>query len=721
MNLYSIPPLFCSILAIFLGLFVYSRNKKSQINISFALLCLSTFWWQFSWFILFNIHNNNSLALYLIKIGYIGIVFIPFTFYHFVISFLRLKQERRNVVLFYVLGSVFIIALWTTNYFISGYYNYFWGYYPKANFLHVAYLFFLFFSATRGLVFLLRSIIKERTSPNLYNQLKYSFTGFIIYAISSTDFLVNYGVEFYPLGFIPVCLSLAIFTYTIVRYQFLDINTALTRAGIFVLVYLFVLGIPFVLGYKYGQWQLATWITVFLATSGPFIYTYLRRQAEERILHEEHHAHQLLMQGSSGMTQIRDLRKLLNLIVHFVPKIMKVRNASIFLLNNELTQYIQVAVRFKNNSRTVTAIDVNDPLILYLKEKRAPLVYEEIKSRPDDKQFPKSEILSQMKALSAAVILPCFIEDALLGFLILDEKRSGRMYTPEDLNVLTTLTNQAALAFENAQFYARDRENQALLYQSATLADMGVMADSMGHQIKNHIQKMMAEAGGNAGILEEILKQGIDNEKALQLLKRQIDILYSIEKQGEAGGRLIESISKFSRLPKAAFREITLKEILDTANDILRFKVKFDEIDYNIRIPDNLPIFYAHPILSEAFVNLIDNAYDAIREKEQEIELESKKTGQSASYRGSISFTATQQNNSVEIQVKDNGIGIKKENIPNLFLPFYTTKATSAKGTGLGLFVIKKIVSNHKGAIKIDSEYMQGTTFTITIPIRQER
>ena len=120
-------------------------------------------------------------------------------------------------------------------------------------------------------------------------------------------------------------------------------------------------------------------------------------------------------------------------------------------------------------------------------------------------------------------------------------------------------------------------------------------------------------------------------------------------------------------------------------------------------------------------MNLINNSYDAIKEKKEELELQYKKTGQNTPYKGSIIIEATQKDGNVEIQLKDNGIGIKKENQHHLFLPFYTTKATSAKGTGLGLFVIKKIVSNHKGTIAIGSDYMQGTSFTITLPIRQER
>ena len=423
--------------------------------------------------------------------------------------------------------------------------------------------------------------------------------------------------------------------------------------------------------------------------------------------------HEVLMQASSGMTQIRDLRRLLNLIVHFIPKVMKLKNASIYLFDRELNQFVLKATRYRNQNIPQT-IDIDDPLIKCIKIKKSPLVYEEVRFQFIKDRF-LSEVAKRLKDLSCALILPCFVEENLLGFLALGEKKSNRIFTKDDLDVLITLTNQSSLAIENALFYERDKENQALLYQSATLADMGVMADSMGHQIKNHIQKMMMEAGVSAAILEDFISKNIDTNKAIELLKRAIETLHNIENQGEIGGKLIESVNKFSRLPKADFREITLKEIIETANSILRFKIRFDEIDYKIDIPQDLDILYAHPILSEAFVNLIDNAYDAIVEKQNSL-LEPDRN----SYRGSISISAKKINDYIEIIVEDNGIGIKKENLQHLFLPFYTTKATSQKGTGLGLFVIKKIISNHKGTIKLESIYMQGTKFIITLPIRQK-
>ena len=84
----------------------------------------------------------------------------------------------------------------------------------------------------------------------------------------------------------------------------------------------------------------------------------------------------------------------------------------------------------------------------------------------------------------------------------------------------------------------------------------------------------------------------------------------------------------------------------------------------------------------------------------------------------SIRVSLEVKDSSLVIKVKDNGIGLKKENIRKLFAPYFTTKATAGKGTGLGLYVIRDFIEMHKGTIVCDSTYGVGTTFTITLPLK---
>ena len=115
--------------------------------------------------------------------------------------------------------------------------------------------------------------------------------------------------------------------------------------------------------------------------------------------------------------------------------------------------------------------------------------------------------------------------------------------------------------------------------------------------------------------------------------------------------------------------------------------------------------------LEEVFFNFIDNANDAIAERKQ--------TFQEGNYRGKITISASPKtDNIMEIIVEDNGIGVKDEDIKKIFTPFFTTKISSRKGTGLGLYVIRRIINEvHKGKIQFESRYKTGTKFIVELPI----
>lgn len=230
-TLYTIPPLLSSILFLFLGIAVYWNNRKSITNITFFLLCFATSWWQFSWFILFNA-QNEILASCLVKIGHIGIIFIPIFFFHFLLSFLReiSKFDKHLLYFSYSMGLMFEAVLLTTDYFINGFYEYFWGFYPKAGFLHPFYLLLLSVLTVRAL-YLLFSFLKKKKRRDAikYHQAKYILLALIFYIFASSDFLVNYGVEFYPSGFLFILLFLGITAYAIVKHYLFGIKVILTE------------------------------------------------------------------------------------------------------------------------------------------------------------------------------------------------------------------------------------------------------------------------------------------------------------------------------------------------------------------------------------------------------------------------------------------------------------------------------------------------------------
>ena len=227
---------------------------------------------------------------------------------------------------------------------------------------------------------------------------------------------------------------------------------------------------------------------------------------------------------------------------------------------------------------------------------------------------------------------------------------------------LQSLANQIAMAIENCQFYCAGKRAPGALVSVCYLGAVGVMADSMGHQIKNHIQKMSVRLELKPVSWRNYSRRIFQRESGRIAQAPPADI-HQDRRTGKTGGELIASISKFSKLPRGEFKQTTIAEMLATANDMLRFKIKFERIDYVVDIADTLPQIYAHPILGEAFFNLIDNSYDSIMDREGRL----KEPG----YRGRIAFQARCGNSThVEIKIADNGMGVDERILEHLFLPF---------------------------------------------------
>ena len=127
----------------------------------------------------------------------------------------------------------------------------------------------------------------------------------------------------------------------------------------------------------------------------------------------------------------------------------------------------------------------------------------------------------------------------------------------------------------------------------------------------------------------------------------------------------------------------------------------------------SLFLFVVQYAVQEVFFNLIDNGYDAMMQRKNE----KKEPG----FQPTMKVQVLKEDGFAEIIFEDNGIGVKDEDMHKLFTPFFTTKLSSKKGTGLGLYVIKKIVEeNHEGQVEMVSKYMQGTQMKLRLPIAIE-
>jgi len=223
--MYSILPAAVSILFLSYGFYALASRGFNRITASFFLLCITTFFWQATWAVLFQT-EDAATARFLVKFGYFFILFLPTSMYHFLTEITGKHDERRFVHSSYALSTILAIFLLFSDLVVSGYYHYFWGSYPKAGVLHPIHVLQTAGIVVRGIQITYESQRIALAEKRVQLHLCLATLGF--FALSGIDYLCNYGVDFYPPGVIFLAAALVFFTIAIVNY---DLFNPMALAG----------------------------------------------------------------------------------------------------------------------------------------------------------------------------------------------------------------------------------------------------------------------------------------------------------------------------------------------------------------------------------------------------------------------------------------------------------------------------------------------------------
>ncbi|MDD3375301.1 MAG: ATP-binding protein [Candidatus Omnitrophica bacterium] len=233
-NFYSYLQIFSSILILWSGIIILTRNPRQKINQIFFFLCLTTFSWLFLYKIISLFDINKNLEQLLARISYCGITAFPALTFHYTLLFLDTKINKKLIRVAYATTLSFCLLILKTNLIVNGFYYYQWGPYPKAGNLHYIYLAFFFIGILLCLKILINFIARNQKPKSKKTvQAKYILTGFLIFTLASIDFIPNYGINFQPFGFIPSLFFISIFGYAIIKHQLMDIQIIFKKSIIY--------------------------------------------------------------------------------------------------------------------------------------------------------------------------------------------------------------------------------------------------------------------------------------------------------------------------------------------------------------------------------------------------------------------------------------------------------------------------------------------------------
>jgi len=462
-----------------------------------------------------------------------------------------------------------------------------------------------------------------------------------------------------------------------------------------------------------GIWLLPVTCMGILATVGPFIYLYFQKRAEDRLLQEQHRYQATLRQASAGMGKIKDLKKLLSMIVYVLTHAIQIEHALIYIYDQSTKKYILGASKRKSGQyQFINNLEKDSALVQYFSENKNPIIYDEIKQKALD--FNDAQLIQLEKIITTiggALLVPIFIDQNLTAIIVMGKKETGKSYTEDDLGVFSILANQTALAIENAVFYEQMKLTHEQLFQAEKMATIGTMADGLSHQINNRFHALGFIAGDALDTIHLNQKE-LTQEKMKEILSELDRAFVRVQENVVQGGEIVQGLLRYTRKGDAGFVAVDADAVLKASLEMVQFKIKMHEfiITREYDLADIPKIKGNFTQLQEVFFNLIDNGYDAMMQRKNE----KKETD----YQPTLLVRIFKKDDYAQIVFEDNGIGVKDEDVHKLFTPFFTTKLSSKKGTGLGLYVIKKIVEdNHGGKVEMVSKYMQGTQMNLRLPI----
>jgi GAF domain-containing protein len=263
---------------------------------------------------------------------------------------------------------------------------------------------------------------------------------------------------------------------------------------------------------------------------------------------------------------------------------------------------------------------------------------------------------------------------------------------------------------------------QASLIQAEKMASLGQLTAGIAHEIKNPLNFVNNFADLSVELLDELKETAapaiavLDEEKRTEIDETIGMLTGNLEKIAEHGRRadgIVKSMLEHSRGTSGERRSVDLNGLIDEALNLAYHGGRAQDASFNITLERDFadtiaPIELVPQDITRVCLNLFGNGFYAATKRQKE--------GSDPNFKPTLKVSTRDLGDTVEVQVRDNGVGIAPEIKDKLFQPFFTTKPTG-EGTGLGLSISYDIVTQqHSGTITVDSRVGDFTEFTVRLP-----
>lgn len=389
------------------------------------------------------------------------------------------------------------------------------------------------------------------------------------------------------------------------------------------------------------------------------------------------------------LTQCSTLEEGLNDALLKITELSAVDAGAVYFLD-ESTRTLRraAAVGYRSAyARRAAPIEVSASLLHQIRQVRVTILSGTAPALPEDfRELHRNENIQ----VSQVVVL--WAKDRITGVLVVG-CREMRAFSTGELNLLSAIGNQMATTIDKSLLLEKTREayetlrrTQEQLLQSEKMAAVGQLISGVAHELNNPLTAIL-------GYSQLLKSEELTNPRGASYLEK----LY---KQAQRTHHIVQNLLSFARQHKPERAPVQLNQILEDTLVLREYDMRLNNIIVRREFDPNLPMtggdFHQ---LQQVFLNILNNAVDAIQEKGGP---------------GEIWIRTEAADNRLRVELTDNGPGV--QNPHRIFDPFYTTKPVG-KGTGLGLSICYGIVKEHGGEIQVRNSPPRGATFTITLPL----
>jgi len=419
------------------------------------------------------------------------------------------------------------------------------------------------------------------------------------------------------------------------------------------------------------------------ATESHRLLTEVRRRADDLALIHE---------AGRNMVATVKMDVLMQIGVEGLRLIARSQDALLFLLDAEGQQLefrASVNPRPELAGYTLPAWLPESSLTARVLHSRVPFILE------DAEKEPRLHLdARRMLGVTAGLLLPLVIRDRAIGVACIIESQGPRHFTSLEVERASAITNQLALALEQARLiedlkesYAELARTQEQLVQRERLAALGELAAVVAHEVRNPLGVIF----NSVSYIRRLIGAG---NSALPMVE-------IVAEEAERLNHIVDDLLHFARPASPLLSPVPLLRLLeDAVRAALTDATGTVTVEWFVE--SELPVPVDERMIRQAFINLALNAVQAMP------------------HGGTLRLSlrrAPGPRPEVQVEFTDTGSGIPADMRARIFEPFFTTKA---KGTGLGLAIVKRIIESHSGRVVLESEPGHGTTFRLFLPFEPE-